>query len=499
MKLQNPKIYEINTRVFFRQLKNNNPSITLSAIPEDYWRNLKNLGIDIIWLMGVWKTVPSAVDKYCYEEGLIKEYAKALPDWRNEDVAGSPYAIDEYRVSEEFGGDDEIKSLKAKLNKMGLKLILDFIPNHFHAETKLLNTNAEIFLETDQESYNNDPHTCFKIENRNKYFVHGRDPFFPAWQDTVQINFFSEHARKYLTDILKSITDLCDGVRCDMAMLPLLNVFQNTWGRILSKHKLPRPKEEFWDIAIKEVKKIIKDFLFIAEVYWNLEEQLQDSGFDFTYDKSLLDIFENGNAESIRNHLLTDEDRQHKTVRFLENHDEKRAVHRFGVDKSMAAAVIINTIPGAKLFYDGQFEGRKVKLPVQLNRAPTEKANVEIQKFYKHLLEITNTKIFKYGEYKLPDTETSWRDNLLYKNILVIEWSYQNEIILIAVNFSQITSSCRVKIDLTSLGKNVSLIDILNNITYERQTDSLLDVGLYIELKPFASHIFKIEGLETQS
>jgi len=183
--LLNPKLFEINIRVWLR--KNN---LRINEIPVSFFRNLKNKGIDIIWLMGVWKTNENIVEKYCFTPDLISSYNKALKDWRNEDVAGSPYAIDKYIVNPLLGTIDDLLKLKRKINDEGLKFFLDFVPNHFSVGSELLHQNPDLFLKGDEELLQRDPFTFFKDEVTGQIFAHGRDPLFSAWQDTVQVNFF---------------------------------------------------------------------------------------------------------------------------------------------------------------------------------------------------------------------------------------------------------------------------------------------------------------------
>ena len=129
------------------------------------------------------------------------------------------------------------------------------------------------------------------------------------------------------------------------------------------------PKTEYWGEVISATKKAHPDFLFIAEAYWDLEWELQQAGFDFCYDKKLYDRLVHDNAESVRLHLCADLAYQEKLLRFIENHDEPRAAATFSPAKERAAAVTMATLPGARLFHEGQFEGRKVRLPVFLAQA----------------------------------------------------------------------------------------------------------------------------------
>jgi len=486
---KHPFIYEINTRVWIKRFFPDQISYNLLDIPDNYWHSLVSKGFHYVWLMGVWETCSSLVPSCCFEDFLKWEYSKALKDWKTEDVIGSPYSINRYNLNPLLGNDSTLIALKNKLNKLGLKLILDFIPNHFGADSDYIKSNPEIFLEVSESKFLADNHTYF-LHQSGRTFAHGRDPFFPAWQDTIQINYFSEHARIFMSDLLLELSKVCDGVRCDMAMLALTNVFQNTWGGIISETNLARPEQEFWKFAIEKIKNERGDFLMIAEAYWDLEWQLQQLGFDFTYDKQLTDRLKT-NANHVKEHLRAEKVYQDKSLRFIENHDEERAAKLFGKEKSKAAAIIISTIPGMHLFYDGQFEGKQIKLPVQLGREPIEKKCVELTRFYDSLFQITKDEIFNSGNWQILETFSSWFNNETNKNILAWLWTNKNDKYLITVNFSEHLSTCRVKLELNTLDEVVELNDLLNNQIYLRSSEEIQSEGLYIELKPYQNHIFK--------
>lgn len=487
----NPSMYEINTRVWLRRFDHGIIKSTLADVPKSYWDDFAKNGIEYIWLMGVWNTCDSAIQKYCFEEDLVKNYKRALKDWRREDVIGSPFAVNNYELSSSLGDKRSLLELKSYLNKKGIKLILDFVPNHFSAVSGLIKSNPDIFLSVGQEQYESDPHTFYQpYPDEQKYFAHGRDPFFPAWQDTVQVNFFSEQARIFLTNTLLNLTEVCDGVRCDMAMLALNNVFQNTWGGILKKNGYEKPKIEFWKYAVEKVKNERADFLFIAEAYWDLEWDLQQLGFDYTYDKKFTDRLKSASALEINEHLLADAEYQKKSLRFTENHDEERAVTILGKEKSKAAAVVISTLLGMHFYHDGQFEGRKIKLPVQLGREPEETVIAEIKEFYNNLLKITTQEIFKHGKWELLNPIYSWETNTTFKNILSWGWSLQAEKRIVVVNYSDKISTCRLKLDLQGFQEEFIIKDLLSDQTYTRSAEEVYHTGLFIELKPYQSHIF---------
>ncbi len=489
MKISNPNLFEIFTRIWIKRFGNN---VFIDEVPGSFWKSLSDMGMDYVWLMGIWKTNKEIVDKYCFEEGLVESYSKALSDWKKEDVAGSPYAIDVYDINPVFGNLERLQNLRKILKKYNLKLILDFVPNHFSAETSLLKTHPDIFLEAGEDFFENDSYTYFRPDLLpGKIFAHGRDPFFPAWQDTIQVNYFKKEAREFMIQTLLRISEIADGVRCDMAMLDLNHVFENTWGSLLSKSGYNKPQNEFWSEAISVVKNKNKNFIFIAEAYWDLEWQLQQLGFDYTYDKRLTDRLRANYVPDIKAHLRAGEDYQKKMVRFIENHDEERAVAMFGEKRSKAAATIISTLMGMHLYFDGQFEGKKIKLPVQLNREPAEKPNNVILKFYNKLLKITKDEVFKKGSWKFIETLPAWDGNTTYENILAWLWVFERERRLIVVNFSNVKSVCRIKFNIEPDENEIELYDLLHNKSYLRNVEEITSIGLFVELKCYKSHIFK--------
>lgn len=484
--MKNPLIYEINIRLLLRGGNHE----WLLDIPASYWEAIRNKGFRYIWLMGVWETCESVVPKHCFQEGLIRSYTKALKDWTKEDVIGSPYAINAYRPSKIIGTMQDLKAFRDLLRSLGMGLILDFVPNHFSADSELIAKHPEYFLEVSEEVYSGEPHTFYKPENGGgKYFAHGRDPFFPAWTDTIQVNFTNPGLREYYRETLTELTEVCDGVRCDMAMLALNNVFNNTWGMLLENNDaMPA---ELWTELISAVKNKRNDFLFIAEAYWDLEWELQQMGFDYTYDKKLLDRLKDSTADKVRDHLKAEEAYQMKSLRFIENHDEERAVTALGKDKSLAAAVIIATIRGMRFFHHGQFQGKKIKLPVQLGREPKEQVNEQVEAFYEQLLGIVHNELFRAGEWQMLECKRVWDNNYSNSNMMAWQWSLGSERALVVVNYSGSTSQCRLPLDVSSYDEQFDLTDVLNNKTYRRYREELLLPGLFVELGPWQSHIFR--------
>lgn len=490
--IQHPVLFEINTRVFLTRFGTSGKPARLPDVPFSYWESLAGSGIQLIWLMGIWKTSASVIKECCFQEGLCASYDRALKDWADEDVIGSPYAVDVYEVNPDIATREELLQFREDLHGIGMQLILDFVPNHLSAASAYIVQHPGIFLQCNESLRQDDPYTYFcRKDLPGITFAHGRDPFFPAWTDTIQINYFNEEARTFMIERMRDIASLCDGVRCDMAMLVLNNVFENSWGGVLYEQGYEKPVQEFWRDAIATIGKEFPGFLFIAEAYWDLEWELQKLGFDFTYDKRLLDRLKNAPPDSIRSHLYAEYLYQKKSVRFLENHDEDRAVTSLGRERSLAAAVLTASIPGMRFFHDGQFEGKKIKLPVQLGREPKEQPVKQIQEAYAKLLDLLKKEIFHSGEWELMDVSSSWGTNSSYTRIIACQWRLKQERILVVVNYSAQPSQCRIVLDLHGFEENFILNDLWNNKKYLRSSAEVQRSGLYIDLPAWGCHVLE--------
>lgn len=482
---QYPSIYEINTWVWLAELslKYETP-IDLASVPATEWDAIAAYDFDAVWFMGVWERSPAGIAIANQTQCLLDDFRRALPDFRLEDNVGSPYCVRRYVVDQHLGGPDGLAIARRELSHRGINLILDFVPNHVAPDHPWLSEHPEFFIRGTAEDLCNDPRsfadTCGCI------CACGRDPYFPAWPDVLQLNALHPDLRAAVIDTVSDIASQCDGIRCDMAMLMLNAVFERTWGA----RSGPRPSTEYWVDVISTIKRRHPGFLFIAEAYWDLEWELQQQGFDFCYDKKLYDRLEHANAESIRLHLCADLAYQGKLLRFIENHDEPRAAHTFSEARERAAALTIATLPGSRLFHEGQFEGRKERLPVFLARRPPESSNPNLERFYRSLLLAIDRPVFRTGAWCLCD-RTGWVDNASYQNLVAWTWHDQDERYLVVVNLSDCTSQARIQMPATNLGGATwILLDVLSSTTYERSGDEMHSPGLYVELGPWAYHFF---------
>ena len=481
-----PIIYEINTWVWLHELSRQaRRPMTLGEVPGDVWDALASYRFDAVWLMGVWERSPAGLAVSMRNESLLAEFRGLLPDFTAEDNVGSAYCVKEYGVDARLGGRQGLAAARKELAKRGMRLILDFVPNHVAPDHAWAAAHPEYFIQGTGNDLSEKPGEFVRVGEH--VLACGRDPYFPPWQDVLQLNAFSPELRKAATGTVLSIADQCDGMRCDMAMLLLNHIFERTWG----ERGGPTPHTDYWREVIGAAKQRYPDALFMAEAYWDLEWELQQQGFDFCYDKRLYDRLEHDNAEQVRLHLCADSSYQDGLVRFIENHDEPRAAATFSPGKARAAAVVVSSLQGAVLFHDGQFEGRRQRVPVFLRRRPPEPMDADLREFYGKLLHALGDEDLRGGQWQLCERE-GWPDNHSHLNIVAWCTAGARTRHLVAVNLSDRTSQARIRLPASMLDKDVlHMTDHFTGTLYERRSADIREAGLYVDLGPWAFHILK--------
>ena len=481
-----PTLYQINTRVWLTELSGQlGRPATLDDIPDAELDRIASQGVDWVWFLSVWQTGLVAQKVSRSNPEWRREFQETLPELKEEDIAGSGFAITGYTVHQNLGGDAALARLRERLRKRDLKLMLDFVPNHTGLDHPWIEEHPEYFVRGSELDLAHAPqnYTWVKRNGGDLLLAYGRDPWFSGWPDTLQLNYANPALQEAMIGELIRIAGQCDGVRCDMAMLVLPDVFERTWGQHAPL---------FWPTATSRVREMVPGFLFMAEVYWDLEWTLQQQGFDYTYDKRLYDRLREGHARPVREYFHAEPAYQNKLARFLENHDELRAAATFSPDVHQAAAAISFLCPGLRFFHQGQFEGRKKRISPHLVRGPMEPVEENLRRFYDRLLAVLRQPAVRDGQWQLLECTTGWDGNWTNDCFVVFAWqSAKGEYLVVAVNYAPNQSQCHVRLPFEDLaGSRWQLQDQLSPARYEWNGDDLLGRGLFLDLAPWQASAF---------
>ena len=480
-----PSLYQINTRAWLRDMSRalGHPA-TLDDIPEAGLDRLAELGFDWIWFLSVWQTGEAARRVSLSNPEWRADFQATLPDLTENDICGSGFAITGYSVHTDLGGNAAMKRLHERMRARGLRLLLDFVPNHSAPDHPWAHTNPVYYVLGSELQLAQQPQNYTRVPG-GPIMAYGRDPYFSGWPDTLQLNYANPALQEAMIGELLKVAQLCDGVRCDMAMLILPDVFERTWGL---------RAEPFWPKATDRVRAAHPGFLFMAEVYWDLEWAMQQQGFDYAYDKRLYDRLREGQARPVREHLYAGLDYQNKLARFLENHDEPRAAAAFAPAMDEAAAIITFFAPGLRFFHQGQFEGRQKRLSPHLCRAPQEPTDTRLQDFYGRVLDVLRSPTVRDGEWQLLECVPAWEGDWTWDCFIAYGWrAHDGQRMLVVVNYAPNQSQCRVRLPFADLeGKQWQFRDRTGPAVYERVGDELLAQGLYIDLPPWSYNVFEI-------
>ncbi len=482
-----PSLYQINTRVWLTELSRTlGRRATLDDIPDAALDHFAQQGFDWIWLLSVWQTGPYAQAISRKNPGWRREFEQTLPDLTDDDIAGSGFAIKSYTVHRDLGGDAALARLRERLKKRGLKLMLDFVPNHMAPDHPWVEEHPDYFVGGSEIDLARAPKNYFQLATKigARCFAHGRDPYFDGWPDTIQLNYGNPALQEAMIGELIRIAGQCDGVRCDMAMLVLPDVFTRTWG-IDSK--------PFWPNAIPRVHEKSPNFVFMAEVYWDLEWTLQQQGFNYCYDKCLYDRLRGGHARPVREHFHAGLDYQDRLARFLENHDEPRATATFDTAKHRAAAVLTFLSPGLRFFHQGQFEGRHKRISPHLVRAPAELTDVALSEFYDRLLAALRQPAVRDGNWQLVDCRPAWDGNPTYDDFIAFTWETSSaERVIVVVNFSDHQSQTKLCLPfVTATDGSYRFHDLLTMANYDWSAEVIQREGLFVDLPSWGSHVLE--------
>jgi glycosidase len=453
--VQYRSLYQINTRVYLTELSRRlGRTAILDDIPDADLDAFAAAGFDWIWLLSVWQTGEAARCVSRTNREWRREFEHTLPDLREEDIAGSGFAISGYTTHEGLGGDAALARIRERLRARGLRLMLDFVPNHTAPDHPWVDQHPEYYVGGTAADLEREPLNYMRVRCRGQEVVmaHGRDPYFPGWPDTLQLDYANPQTQDAMAAELLKIADQCD------------------------------------------VRERFPGFCFMAEVYWDLEWTLQQQGFDYAYDKRLYDRLRDGHARPVREHLHAGLDYQNELARFLENHDEPRAAQTFVHGTHEAAAVITFLAPGLRFFHQGQFEGRRKRISPHLVRAPEEPIDDALQSFYDRLLAVLRRPAFREGQWQSVDCVPAWNANSTWDGFIAFAWKGPGtDRALVAVNYAPNQGQCYVRLPFDDMSRRtVRFEDLMGPAVYDRDGDTLASQGLYLDLLPWGFHVFLV-------
>jgi len=474
----NPTIYLVPSRPWLFELG----ASGLSAVSDEAL-DFVCRDTDILWLQGAWELGPAGVEHDLSDDKRVKYFEETLEgDFTLEDCIGSPYAITSYTLNPTLGTDADLASFRERLRSRGVKLMLDFVPNHTARDSPWIH-------EPDMYVPGKDGAPAF-----------GRDcctSEWGDWTDVAQLNYWSSTCRARMIDTLMSVADKCDGCRIDVAMLCCNAIFEETWGDRLRSHGFQPPENEFWPQAFARVRERYPNFIAMAECYEYPEitpggtgKLMLEQGFDVVYDKVTYDMLYEDNMDSLREQIFSNPlTSAGKLVHFTENHDEPRSASYFGV-RSLAATAVSLTLPGPRLVMWGQERGRKNRLAVQLRRSQEELVDEPVASAFRRLLAA------------LPSCRGTWAPlagvGSPAKHLLAWGWKGGNgSVALLVANYSDTQLSTRVATaeickELPASEKGtVELKEVLSGEQHHCLASDLLgEKGLEVVLDAFGARLY---------
>ena len=489
----NPLLYQINTRVLLTRISRTfNRRAGFDDIPDAALHAIAALGFEWVWFLGVWQLGDAARAVSRTHAAWQQGFRETLADLTPDDISGSPFAVAAWHADDTFGGPAALRRLRQRVNAAGLRLMLDFVPNHLAPDHPWVHDRPALFMRGTEADLAADPGNWMRVATVAGPWVlaHGRDPYFPGWPDTVQLDYSKPETHAAMRDALLAIAGQCDGVRCDMAMLLLPDVFERCWEH----HLQGRRVASFWGDAIPALRAAMPGFGLLAEVYWNLESDLLGLGFDWAYDKGLYDALRAADGAHVAALLAKPQDVQSRCARFLENHDEPRAAASFPLAQHKAASVLSFCAPGLRLLHQGQLEGARVHIPIHLDRGPDEAVDPSIHEFYLDLLAALRTPALRDGRFTPLPVAAAWEGNPSHEAFAAFAWSDETgPQLLCVVNYREHRGQCRVRLDAPGLvGRAVSLTDRLRPEHYSRDGSMLAGEGLYLDRPGWGYNLFAI-------
>ncbi|MCD6187535.1 MAG: glycogen synthase GlgA [Desulfuromusa sp.] len=367
---------------------------SLNQIPDEELDELVSCGFTSLWLIGIWERSKASLK------------VKNLGGQTN--VAASAYAIDDYRIAADLGGDAALENLRSRCRQRGLDLACDVVTNHTGIESALLHEHPDWFVQLPHPPYpgyrfngpdlSEDPDYSMQIEDgysdhseaavvcryqqrhtgEVRFIYHGNDGTHLPWNDTAQLNYLLPEVREAMIQLIITVARRFRIIRFDAAMTLAKKHFQRLWYPLpgsgsgvpsRSDHAMSQEEFnrhfpiEFWRELVDRIRIEAPDTLLLAEAFWLMEGYfVRTLGMHRVYNSAFMNMLkqeENGKyRETLKNILAFDPEILQRFVNFMSNPDEEPAVEQFGAgDKYICVATMLATMPGLPMFGHGQVEG----------------------------------------------------------------------------------------------------------------------------------------------
>jgi glycosidase len=377
----------------------------LDQVPDEELERLAAFGINTLWLIGVWERSPAS--------RRIKQLAG------NPDAAASAYAVYDYVVAGELGGEEAWARLRERAAERGIRLASDMVPNHMGLDSRWLVEHPEWFLSRPDSPYpayrfegpelSDDPRVSVRIEDHywdrsdaavvfrradrasgeTRYVYHGNDGTGFPWNDTAQLDYLNPAAREAVIRAILGVARRSPVIRFDAAMTLAKRHIQRLWfpepggegipsraGHGMTRAGFERAMpHEFWREVVDRVAAEAPGTLLLAEAFWLMEGYfVRTLGMHRVYNSAFMVMLrDERNADFrrvLRDTLAFDPRILQRWVNYLNNPDERTAVDQFGRgEKYFGVCTLMATLPGLPMFGHGQIEGFEERYGMEFRRA----------------------------------------------------------------------------------------------------------------------------------
>ncbi len=366
----------------------------LDQIPDAELDTLAGRHFNGLWLIGLWER-SSASGKIKHRMG-------------NQDAIASAYALYDYEIATDLGGEEAYLNLNERARERGIRLASDMVPNHTGIFSKWVIERPEYFIQSDSppfpgyrftgENLSDHPHVEIRIEDGYysksdaavvfqridkqhhdvRYIYHGNDGTMMPWNDTAQLDMLKAEVREAVMQKIFDVAKKFSIIRFDAAMTLAKKHFARLWyprpgtgGDIPSRAEHAMSKKqfdslfptEFWREVVDRINEELPETLLLAEAFWFMEGYfVRTLGMHRVYNSAFMHMLKNEENEKYRdlitNTLEFEPEILKRYVNFMSNPDEETAIQQFGTgDKYFGVCVMMNTLPGLPMFAHGQVEG----------------------------------------------------------------------------------------------------------------------------------------------